>query len=141
MRFHSVTYLSNIIDFWQIFRVYISQIQTKISVYVYQNKTISSCLWEKRFYNLFESNLPSFNTNVLCITYVLWFGMCYIFEYYVIFILTFFFNVQNWDLQQARDSCLKINKYYVIFKNSKIWHIPIHHTYVIHRTLFDITKK
>ena len=30
----------------------------------------------------------------------------------------FFFNVQNWDSQQGRDSCLKINKCYVTFKLS-----------------------
>ena len=36
-------------------------------------------------------------------------------KYYVIFILIFF-NLQNWDSQQGRDSCLKINKYYVIFR-------------------------
>ena len=29
----------------------------------------------------------------------------------------FFFNVQNWDSQEGRDSCLKINKYYVIFRD------------------------
>ena len=29
----------------------------------------------------------------------------------------FFFNVQNWDSQQGRDSFLQINKYYVIFEN------------------------
>ena len=39
-------------------------------------------------------------------------------EYYVILILMFFFNVQNWDRQQSRDSCLKINKYYIIFEIS-----------------------
>ena len=36
----------------------------------------------------------------------------------------FLFNVQNWDSQQGRDSCLKINTYYVIFQNSTIRHIP-----------------
>ena len=41
-------------------------------------------------------------------------------NYYVISILIFF-QVQNWDRwdsQQGRDSCLKINKYYGIFKIS-----------------------
>ena len=47
----------------------------------------------------------------------------------------FFFNVQNWDSQQDRDSCLKINKYYVIFENSTIWHIPNSFFYVKPGTL------
>ena len=34
------------------------------------------------------------------------------------YLFWFFFKVQNWDSQQGRDSCLKINKYYVIFENS-----------------------
>ena len=29
-------------------------------------------------------------------------------KYYVIFCFDFFFNVQNWDNQEGRDSCLKI---------------------------------
>ena len=44
--------------------------------------------------------------------------LCRIFEfskYYLIFICFVFFNLQNWDSQQGRDSCLKIYKYYVIF--------------------------
>ena len=35
----------------------------------------------------------------------------------------FFFNVQNWDSQQGRDSCLKINKYYVIFRKFDTYQI------------------
>ena len=29
----------------------------------------------------------------------------------------FFFKVENWDSQEGRDSCLKINKYYIIFRD------------------------
>ena len=61
----------------------------------------------------------------------------WIFEFlknYVIFILIFF-NVQNLDSQQDRDSCLKINKYYVIFENSTIRHIPNSFSYVKPGTL------
>ena len=43
---------------------------------------------------------------------------CRIFEYYEVFILIFFFNIQNWDSKQSRDGCLKINKYYIIFEIS-----------------------
>ena len=32
----------------------------------------------------------------------------------------FFFHVQIWDSQEGRDSCLKINKYYVIFRDFEI---------------------
>ena len=38
-------------------------------------------------------------------------------KYYEIFYFDFFFNVQNWDSPEGRDSCLKINKYYVIFRD------------------------
>ena len=31
-----------------------------------------------------------------------------------------FFKVQNWDSQEGRDRCLKINKYYVIFQDFQI---------------------
>ena len=48
-------------------------------------------------------------------------------KYYVIFILIFF-NVQNWDSQQGRDSCLKTNIYYVM---SSFWRKYILYYYVI----------
>jgi hypothetical protein len=40
-------------------------------------------------------------------------------KYYIFFDFDFFFNVQNWDSQEGRDSCLKTNKYYVIFLTSR----------------------
>ena len=54
----------------------------------------------------------------------------WIFEYYVIF-------VQNWDSQQGRDSCLKINNYYVIFENSTIRHLPNSFSYEKPGTLYS----
>ena len=60
-------------------------------------------LWQKEFL-----------IDIECISSWVDLLICWIVEiskYFIIFIL-----ILNWDSQQCRDSCLKINKYYVIFR-------------------------
>jgi hypothetical protein len=41
---------------------------------------------------------------------------CWNFEILHNIYFDFFFNIQNWERQQGRDSCLKMNRYYVVFQ-------------------------